>query len=90
VAQDVDPALAAEIVARMRPQFLTPFAEQCPLDSMPDVQRRYILCRDDHIVSPQWSRRTAPERLGVEPVELQGSHSPMASRPGELADVLLS
>jgi hypothetical protein len=34
--------------------------------------------------------RVAPERLGVDPIELPGSHSPMASRPRELADVLLA
>jgi pimeloyl-ACP methyl ester carboxylesterase len=90
VAQDVNPALVAESAARLRPQFLTPFTERCPLDSMPDVARRYILCREDHIVNPDWSRRAAPERLGVEPIELSGSHSPMASRPRELAEVLLS
>jgi pimeloyl-ACP methyl ester carboxylesterase len=90
VAQDVDPALADEITARLRPQFLTPFTERCPLDAMPDVARRYILCREDHIVNPEWSRRVAAERLGVEAVELPGSHSPMASRPDELANILLS
>jgi hypothetical protein len=83
-------ALADEITARLRPQFLTPFTERCPLDAMPDVARRYILCREDHIVNPEWSRRVAAERLGVEAVELPGSHSPMASRPDELANILLS
>lgn len=90
VAQDVDPSLVDEITAQLRPQFLTPFTERCPLDAMPDVPRRYILCQDDHIVSPEWSRRVARERLGIEAIELPGSHSPMASRPGELADVLAS
>jgi hypothetical protein len=28
--------------------------------------------------------------LGVEPVELDGGHSPFLSRPAELADVLVS
>jgi hypothetical protein len=57
---------------------------------MPDVPRRYILCADDHIVGPDWSRREAPARLGVEPVELPGSHSPLMSRPRELVDLLLA
>lgn len=90
VAQDVDPALVDEITPRLRPQSLTPFTEPCPLDVMPSVARRYVLCREDHVVSPEWSRRVATERLGVEAVELPGSHSPMASRPEELANVLLS
>jgi pimeloyl-ACP methyl ester carboxylesterase len=90
VAQDVDPTLALDAGARLRRQFLAPFAEPCPLASMPDVACRYVLCREDRIVSPDWSRRVARERLGVDPMELPGSHSPMASRPRELADLLLS
>jgi hypothetical protein len=39
--------------------------------------------------SPDWMRGTARERLGMEPVELDGGHSPMLARPGELAELLL-
>ena len=49
-----------------------------------------IVCRDDRAVSPDWSRAAARELLGVEPVELPGSHSPFLSRPAELADLLVS
>ena len=90
MSTDVDPVLMEEATALLRPQFLTPFTERCPLDALPDVPRRYILCSEDHIVSPEWSRRVARDRLGVEPVELPGSHLPMASRPGDLAEALLS
>lgn len=90
LAQDVDASLVAELAARLRRQFLTPFAERCPLESLPDVPRRSVPCREDHIVSPDWSRRVARERLGIQPVELHGSHCPMVSRPRELADTLLS
>jgi pimeloyl-ACP methyl ester carboxylesterase len=90
VAPDADPAAADEVIARLRPQFVRPFFDVCPLDAMPDVARRYILCTDDHIVGPEWSRREAHARLGVEPIEMPGSHSPMGSRPGELADALLA
>jgi pimeloyl-ACP methyl ester carboxylesterase len=90
LAQDVDPAVALDAGARLRRQFLAPFAQPCPLESLPDVSCRYVLCREDRVVSPDWSRRVAPERLGVDPIELPGSHSPMASRPRELADVLLA
>jgi hypothetical protein len=43
---------------------------------------------EDRIVNPAWSRRAARERLGVDPVELPGGHSPFLSRPGPLAEVL--
>jgi pimeloyl-ACP methyl ester carboxylesterase len=75
-------------VARLTPTAGTAFAEACPLDAWPDVPSTYILMRDDRAVSPEWSRRVARERLGVEPLELPGSHSPFYSRPAELADLL--
>ena len=90
VAQDADPGLAAGTVDRLRRQFLTPFLQPCPLEALPEASYRYILCREDRIVSPEWSRRAAPELLGVEAIELPGGHSPMVSRPAELAEALLA
>jgi pimeloyl-ACP methyl ester carboxylesterase len=89
LAPDADPTLADEVVSLLRPQFINPFLEPCPLDRLPDVPRRYILCTEDQIVGPEWSRREAPARLGVQPIELEASHSPMASRPRDLAALLL-
>ena len=77
-------ALAA--VERLRPR--APSTEPCPLERWPEVESTYVLCTDDRIVSPEWSRRAARERLGVEPIELPGSHSPFLSRPAALADAL--
>jgi pimeloyl-ACP methyl ester carboxylesterase len=90
VAQDADPEVAAGTVDRLRRQFLTPFLHPCPLGALPEASYRYILCREDRIVRPEWSRQAAPELLGIEAVELSGGHSPMASRPGELAEALLA
>jgi pimeloyl-ACP methyl ester carboxylesterase len=90
IAQDMAPALIVDIASRLRPQFLTPLAEQCPLESLPKLPYRYVLCREDRFVSPDWSRRAAPERLGVEPIELAGSHMATNSRPEELAAILLA
>jgi pimeloyl-ACP methyl ester carboxylesterase len=89
VAPELDPDVAEQAATLLRPQFLTPFTERCPLDALPYGPRRYILCRDDHLVSPDYGRRVAPERLGVEPIELPGGHSPMAWQPRELADLLM-
>ena len=74
--------------ARLKPQAAAPRREPCPLSAWPPGERAYVLCRDDHAVSPDWSRRAARERLGVEPIELDGSHSPFLSRPATLAAVL--
>ena len=74
--------------AHLRPQAAAPRREPCPLSAWPPGERSYILCREDRAVSPVWSRRAARERLDVEPVELDGSHSPFICRPSVLAGVL--
>ena len=38
VAPDVDPAVTAETFARLRPQFVKPFFDTCPLDAIPDLE----------------------------------------------------
>jgi DNA helicase-2/ATP-dependent DNA helicase PcrA len=48
----------------------------------------YVVGAEDRAVSPDWGRRVAPERLGVEAVQLHSSHSPMLSRPADLANLL--
>jgi hypothetical protein len=73
---------------RLRPQARTGYSQPCPLDALPDAPATYVLCEDDAMVNPAWSRRAASERLAVEPVVLPGSHSPFLSRPAELAGVL--
>jgi len=90
IAQDADPVVADAAEPWFRRQYYTPFLEPCPLDALPDVASRYILCRDDHLVRPEWSRQIARDRLGVVAEELPGSHSPMVSRPNELADALMA
>lgn len=66
------------------------YEEPCPLMAWPDIPSRYILCQEDRTIRPEWSRRAARERLGVEAIELPGGHCPHISRPAALADVLAS
>jgi pimeloyl-ACP methyl ester carboxylesterase len=74
----------------MRRQALKPFTEVTPLERWPDVPSTYVLSTEDRACNPEWSRRVARERLGVEAVELVGSdHSPFLSRPDELARLLV-
>jgi pimeloyl-ACP methyl ester carboxylesterase len=47
-----------------------------------------IIGASDRIVSPDWSRRAARNRLGVEPVELPTGHFPMITHPELLAESL--
>ncbi len=85
---DCDPQLAAWAVSMLRPQAGTAARETCPLERWPDVPSTYLLCTEDLMVGPAWSRRAAPELLGVPAVEWPGSHSPMLARPAQLADLL--
>ncbi len=98
--RDVEPAIHAmyqdcssddglRAFRQLRPQAPTPVAETCPLTGWPDVPCSYIVCAEDRMVPPVWSRRAAGERLGVEALELEGGHSPMLSRPSELAELLM-
>jgi len=87
LCQDAEPALARWAFRRLRPQYSL-WTEVSPIDHWPDAQASYILCTDDRLVSPQWARRAAQEKLGVQAVELPGGHSPYLSRPAELAEVL--
>jgi pimeloyl-ACP methyl ester carboxylesterase len=85
---DCDPETARWAAARLRPQVWTTTREVCPLDRWPDCELVSIVCADDLVVAPDWSRRIARDVLGVEPVELPGGHSPMLTCPVELADIL--
>lgn len=86
---DCDEATARAAFDRLRPQASEAYRVPCPLDSHPAVESTYVLCTDDRIVDPEWSRPAARELLGVEAGELPGSHSPFVSRPAALADLLV-
>lgn len=80
--------VAGAAVHRLRYQ-RSLWLEPAPYDAWPDTELVSVLCRDDRIVSPAWTRRVSRERLGVDPIELGGGHTPMLSRPDEVAAVLL-
>lgn len=84
-----DPETAREAAARLRPQVWTTSKEITPLDRWPDGELVSIVCTDDEVLSPDWSRRIARDVLGIEPVDLPGGHSPMLSHPIELAVALI-
>jgi pimeloyl-ACP methyl ester carboxylesterase len=86
---DCDPAQARAAVAQLRPQAALPTREPSPLGCWPEAPSSYLLCRDDLMIGPAWSRRAAREQLGVEAIEWPGSHSPMLARPAELAALLV-
>ncbi len=80
---------AAWAASRLRAQAASPRLEPWPVDALPDVERSSILGRDERVIAPAWSRTMSRELLGVEPIALEGGHSPFLSRPAELANVLV-
>jgi alpha/beta hydrolase family protein len=59
-----------------------------PIALEPAIPSTYILALEDRTIRPEWQRKMALERLGVEPVELPGGHCPNVSRPAHLAETL--
>jgi pimeloyl-ACP methyl ester carboxylesterase len=82
---DATPAVARWATQRLRPQSYRVMNETTPLTTWPDVESRSIVCRDDRAINPAWVRAASRDRLGVDPVELSGGHSPFLTRPVELA-----
>ncbi|MCC8250434.1 alpha/beta fold hydrolase [Saccharothrix luteola] len=84
----------ADVVARAqshgRSQVSAEATQPWPLDALPDVPTRVLLCRDDRFFPPEFQRRVARERLGLEPDEIDGPHCVPVSHPAELAERLVS
>ena len=85
---DCDDATATEAIDHLRRQSGYPWAMPCSLIEHPSGPCTSVVCDEDLVVNPAWSRRMA-RRIGADLVELPGSHSPMLSRPRAVADVLL-
>ena len=86
---DCDESTAKGALNRLRPQARYPYTVPFPLAELPSVRCTSVVCSDDQMVGPDWSRRVARDRLDAEFIELPGSHSPFLSRPSALAGVLL-
>ena len=86
---DVPRALAEEALSKERAHpSSTAMIKPWPLDAWPDVPTRFILGQDDRFFPADFFRRLVPERLGITPDEIPGSHCVALSRPDELADLL--
>jgi pimeloyl-ACP methyl ester carboxylesterase len=85
---DVPRELADEALRRERGVSNTPMSQPWPLEALPDVPTRFVLCTEDRFFPPDFFRRLVAERLGIEPVEIKAGHCVGLSRPAELADIL--
>ena len=80
--------VARERFERSRGQSNRPYRDPCSLATQPDVPTRYLMCSEDRLMNNPYWRPVVSTRLGIRPLELPGSHSPMASRPEELTLIL--
>ena len=62
------------------------YGERLPL--APEIPSTYVVAAYDRTIRPEWQRRMARERLGVDPRELPTGHCPNVSRPDRLAALL--
>jgi len=86
---DCDESTSEAAINRLGPQARHPYSQPFSLAGFPAVACTSVICSEDQLVRPEWSRRIARDRLGADVKELPGSHSPFMSRPSTLADVLL-
>jgi pimeloyl-ACP methyl ester carboxylesterase len=85
---DCSPEDAAEAFGKLRYQ-RSMWTQVADFAAWPETEYVSITCTEDRVVNPAWSDRMARTRLGVEPIHLEGGHSPFLSRPAELTALLL-
>ena len=86
---DCDDQTAQAALTRLRPQSVNPALYPFSLAEHPRVPTTYVVCSEDRMLRPEWSRHAVGQRLDATLVELPGGHSPMLSSPQVLADLLL-
>jgi hypothetical protein len=72
------------------PQLLAPVIEPISLPRLAaaNLPRSYVVCLQDRSFPPRISRQQA-QRLGVQPLTIDTSHSPFLSKPALLAGLLV-
>src|SRR5581483_8126200 len=73
---DCDESTIAAAIDHLRPQSAYPWTLAGSLTEHPSVSCTSVICRQDRIINPAWSRRKARD-INADVVELPGSHSPM-------------
>lgn len=87
---DVDDETAAWAFEQLTPAPTEFLLETVRLPNfwLADIPRSYIQCTEDR-ANPASNSALTCERLGVEPLFIEGSHSPFLSRPRELAELFV-
>ena len=85
---DVPRALAEEAISNERSESEAAYNDPWPLDSLPAVPTRFVLCTEDRCFPAPFMRRVVSERLGVVPDEIAAGHCVALSHPHDLANLL--
>lgn len=87
---DLDDEAAAWLLSNLGPQPPGPLTEPVPPVSLPgEIESTYILLERDEALPPALQREQALNARADEVVPFDAGHSAFASRPRELADLLL-
>lgn len=86
---DVPLELAEEAMSKERAHpSEASMASPWPLDALPAMPTKFVLCTEDRLFPPPFLRRVVAERLSIDPDEIAASHCVALSRPKELAAIL--
>jgi pimeloyl-ACP methyl ester carboxylesterase len=86
--QDVHPAEARALAATQKPVAAAAFGAKSGVPAWRTLPSWYLVSEDDRMIHPDAERAMA-KRIGATTVALRGaSHSPMLSRPADVADAI--
>ena len=85
---DVPRALAEEALSKERSESDAAYHSPWPLDSLPPVPTRFVVCTEDRFFPAPFMRRLAAARLGIVPDEIAAGHCASLSRPHHLGKLL--
>jgi pimeloyl-ACP methyl ester carboxylesterase len=83
---DCPEAVAAAAIAQLRPQSAAAITEGAPRCAWKELPSTYICLTEDRIIPIEAQRMFAAQASAT--IDMVGSHSPMLSKPDELAGVL--
>jgi pimeloyl-ACP methyl ester carboxylesterase len=81
-------ALAEEAMSKERSESNAAYNHPWPLDALPAVPTRFVLCTEDRFFPAPFMRRVVSERLGVVPDEIAAGHCVALSYPHDVANLL--
>ena len=86
---DVEPSLARQAAARLRPFQKAGYAviETDAVAAWRTIPTTYVVCTEDRMIHPDTQREMAAA-AGAEVIEWRSSHSPFLSHPDLVADLV--